>query len=143
MVIGSVTVIIRSYRTHPNRYQVNGLLPFPSKSLPRKSYPVVPTQPNTVQNVEFPWLLIPPKQLPRTFSITNTVRYCQTNYRRVAERAAYNLQAGGRSRIRCSLCLFFFFLPSIKRKENLFSTKKITFFQPKREPFVLFDTHAR
>ena len=59
-VIGKryVTVINRNYRSHPNRYQANHVLPFPSKSLPRKSYYPIPIQITTVQISSFLWFLV-------------------------------------------------------------------------------------
>ena len=44
-----VTVKNRNYRSHPNRYQANHVLPFPPKSLPRESCHPTPVQTITMK----------------------------------------------------------------------------------------------
>ena len=59
-VIGKryVTVINRNYQYHPNRYQANHVLPFPSNWLPRTSCYPIPIQTMTVQISAFLWFLV-------------------------------------------------------------------------------------
>ena len=65
-VIGTwdVSVIIRQFHYHPNRYKLNHAVPFPSKSLPKENHCIIPIQPNIVQKMNFPWFLVPIQ--PRT-----------------------------------------------------------------------------
>lgn len=51
-------MINRNYQYHPNRYQANHVLPFPSKSLPRTSCYPIPIQTITVQISAFLWFLV-------------------------------------------------------------------------------------
>ena len=79
-----VTVINRNYRSHPNRYQANHVLPFPSKSLPTKSCYPIPIQTITVQKSPYLWFLFTTQ--PNTAQMySSKLPYSstsKTNYRR-------------------------------------------------------------